>query len=459
MNFFIQNSDSCSFAIITKDFKITYEDLEKNLHSSVSLSSPYHILDGDRDLIDYVNLLKSYFLEKPYVPVSSKFSLRRIDLLKQILAETDLVVLNDLAYIIFTSGTTGDPKGVPITRSQLHSYADTLRDLYAPTSDDRVIQIADLSFDLSVMELALAWPNGAALCVVPSQHTLMAPRYAQDMGVTIWVSVPSVVSMSHKAGLLKPNSLPNIRLALFCGEALTYQAIRAFSLAAPNARLVNTYGPTEATVSVTHFEIDRNLLVDERPADPLLSVMPLGFPDPGVELGLFNPDANEMALGDGELCISSERVTRGYINNPDLNATKFFMHAGKRWYRTGDLAFYSDQYGYCYKGRTDRQIKLKGYRIELQDIESALRTAAKTDLVCVVSYPVLDDGAIQDLVGVVVKSPLEEFDPNEIKKSLETILPSYMVPSKILLIDEMPLSVNGKIDFKAVQSWVSQSLS
>ena len=140
------------------------------------------------------------------------------------------------------------------------------------------------------------------------------------------------------------------------------------------------------------------------------------------------------------------------------NTKRFFQSDGKHWLRTGDLAEYTDLYGYCYRGRADRQIKLKGYRIELQDIESALRTAAKTDLVCVVSYPVLDDGAIQDLVGVVVKSPLEEFDPNEIKKSLETILPSYMVPSEILLIDEMPLSVNGKIDFKAVQEWVKVHL-
>lgn len=415
-------------------------------------------IDGSKSVENYKKIAFSLALNYPYIPLNPKYSDVRISNIFSIVSNLGSL-LKDFAYIIFTSGTTGDPKGIPISNGQLEEYVDVLRSLYFTSASDRVIQIADLSFDLSVMEVCLAWPNGAALCVVPSKNVLMAPRYAQDLDATIWVSVPSVVSMSYAAGLLEPNSLPNIRLALFCGEALTYKAIRAFSLAAPNARLVNTYGPTEATVSVTHFEIDRSWLVSELPQDPLLEIMPIGYPDPGVELALFATDMIAPNKHEGELCISSNRVTSGYLNNPELNAEKFFMHGGRRWYRTGDLAFYSDRYGYCYKGRTDRQIKLKGYRIELQDIESALRTATKTDLVCVVPYPVLVDGAIQDLVGVVVKSPFEEFDPNEIKKSLQIILPSYMVPSKILLIDEMPLSINGKIDFKAVQSWVSQSLS
>ena len=448
-----------TIAVLSADSVLKYEEIFDQAPSVAKEKNPYFLIRGNRDMKDFVELASTWILNCPYIPLNPKFSEERTRAITSALEQISDDELTGLAYIIFTSGTTGEPKGVPIARSQLHSYANVLRALYAPTPDDRVIQIADLSFDLSVMELSLAWPNGAALCVVPSQHTLMAPRYAQDMGVTIWVSVPSVISMSHKAGLLKPNSLPDVRLALFCGEALTYHAIRAFSLAAPNARLVNTYGPTEATVSVTHFEIDRKLLVDEQPADPLLSVMPLGFPDPGVELGLFNPGANEMALGDGELCISSERVTSGYINNPDLNATKFFMYGGKRWYRTGDLAFYSDQYGYCYKGRTDRQIKLKGYRIELQDIESALRKAAKTDLVCVVPFPVLPDGSIQDLVGVVATSLPMILDVDSIKEGLADILPSYMVPAKVLSIAEMPLSINGKVDFKAVQEWVKERLS
>ena len=449
-----------SIALSYLDQEITYQSLYERatqlVESDSFASPPFISIPGERTLDEYVSIAACWISGKPYVPLNPKFSSSRS---QEILAQLDTISpekLHGLSYIIFTSGTTGSPKGVPIHQTQVAQYALAMRKNINSLSTDVMLQIHDFSFDYSVMELVMAWTNGAKLIHVPTDKVVMTPRYIQDNDVTIWMSVPSLASMGHKLGLMPPNSLPTLKVAIFSGEALNYETVRQFSMAAPNAKLLNLHGITEATVTDTYFEVDRSMLVNDTSPNSFYDVIPMGWPHDGIEMGLVNPNSSESVNGVGELCIAGKQVTSGYLNNPDLNTKRFFQSDGKHWLRTGDLAEYTDLYGYCYRGRADRQIKLKGYRIELQDIESALRTATKTDLVCVVPYPILNDGTIQDLVGVVTKPPSGEFDPNKIKKSLETILPSYMAPSKILLIDEMPLSVNGKIDFKAVQNWVSQ---
>jgi acyl-CoA synthetase (AMP-forming)/AMP-acid ligase II len=422
-------------------------------------SKSYIVLNGDRSIEEYATIYACWLFSKPYIPLNPKFSdIRKAEILSQVF-DLEPKVFDDLAYIIFTSGTTGKPKGVPIHQSQIAQYALAMQKNIAPNSSDSLLQIHDFSFDYSVMELVVAWTNGAKLIHVPTDKAVMTSRYVQDHEITLWMSVPSLASMGHKLGLLSENSLPSLRVAIFSGEALNYETIRNFSKAAPNAKLLNFHGITEATVTDTYFEIERNLLVNEAPPHPAYQVIPMGWPHYGVEIDLFDPELPKIADGVGELCISGKQVTDGYLNNPELNVQRFFEFEGKRWLRTGDLATFTQQYGYCYRGRADRQIKLKGYRIELQDVESALRNAAKTDLVCVVPYPVLNDGSIEGLVGVVSISASFEFDFDLIKKTLLEILPSYMVPSHILSIDEMPLSVNGKVDFKVVQEWVKSHIS
>ena len=420
-------------------------------------SEAFHIINGKQTIDEYIQILASFVSGKPFVPLNPKFPKDRVEkilhstreALKQNLASHQ----ESLAYIIFTSGTTGDPKGVPISNSQIVRYCTTLQTILSPNSDDRVLQLGDFSFDISVMAMIMTWPHGAQLCSVQPAHILMAPRYAQEQEITIWLSVPSVVSLAAKAGLLPPNSLPSIRLAIFGGEALPYETVRMFSQAAPNARIMNFWGPTEGTISLSHFEIDPALLLSDRPPNADLAIMPIGHPHPGVALALWDHQAEAFTVSPGELCACSDQLTTGYLNRPDLTEAQFFFHQGKRWYRTGDLAKWDDRYGYCYLGRIDRQIKFKGYRIELQDCEVALRQASGCDQVCVLPWPTSADGSVRGLLGFIAAPSLER---EEILRKLAALLPDYMIPSQLILLDELPLNISGKIDFKALEAKASE---
>jgi acyl-CoA synthetase (AMP-forming)/AMP-acid ligase II len=417
----------------------------------------YCLISGTGGLNNFVEIIACWLSQKPYIPLNPKFSTSRTNHILAQLYGINWSQLPGLAYIIFTSGTTGIPKGVPINGDQLIRYINAFNLIVKTTLDDRVMLSYDLSFDASYLPILSAWSNGASLCVIPSDKTLMATRYVGDLAISIWHSVPSVAAMSHQAGLLDPESLPSLRYAIFGGEALSLGLVKLFQSAAPHSQVINAYGPTEATIAASYYQITPHDLLSISEDNPFLNPIPLGMPYEGVSLEIYSVDSNSLTSGIGELCIGGAQVTSGYLSS-NLNKDAFFEDGGIRWYRTGDLALWDDRYGYCYKGRIDRQIKFKGYRIELQDIESALRAAANSDLVCAVPYPVLDDGSIQALVGVVAKSLSGQIEVDSVMLGLKEILPSYMVPSKILVIDDMPLSLNGKIDFKVVQEWVKVQL-
>ncbi|NTV09230.1 MAG: D-alanine--poly(phosphoribitol) ligase [Zoogloea sp.] len=348
----------------------------------------------------------------------------------------------ELAYIIFTSGSTGVPKGVPITFSNLLAYLDNVQACYPQYESDRWAQISDFSFDASVHEIGLAWASGATLCVIPANGALMWPRYVSELAVTVLLAVPSAVMLSKRSGVLKEGSLPSVRLAFLGAEALPLGTVRHLAEAAPNSRIVNLWGPTEATVSFTHFPVDISAGLPE--------VIPIGLPYPNQHLALWDEHGEPV----GEACIgqlyqAGSQVTAGYWRNPQLNESSFVLRDGLRWYRTGDLAIWDARHGYCYMGRVDRQIKLKGFRVELQDCESAIRTVTGRDSVCVLPWPKSETGVALGLAAVVGGAPM---DPEAIKAALRERLPSYMVPERILFIDQFPLNTNGKVDLKALQS-------
>jgi amino acid adenylation domain-containing protein len=348
---------------------------------------------------------------------------------------------DDGAYIIFTSGTTGKPKGVPITGNNLAVYLANLEALFDVTPNDRIAHLSDLSFDLSVHEIFMTWANGAALCCIPQSSALIASRYVEEDGITIWVSVPSTISLAHKAGTLGPDSMRSIRLAFFCGEALSLTTTRYFAEAAPKAEIINLWGPTETTVSFSYFRID--------PAQPLPDIIPIGRPYPGQLLDIADADGMPLDQGQiGELLAAGSQVTQGYWQSPELNEDKFLVRDGRRWYRTGDLAVWDERFGYCYKGRVDRQVKIKGHRIELQECESAIREIGAWDFVCVVPGPKSEDGTALGLVAFVCA---ESVDAAGLKESLGKKLPPYMIPERVVTLRDFPLNANGKVDYKALE--------
>jgi D-alanine--poly(phosphoribitol) ligase subunit 1 len=331
-----------------------------------------------------------------------------------------------LAYIMFTSGSTGQPKGVPIAASNLAAYVANLSALAPFDETDRVVQTVETTFDLSVHDMALTWTAGAMLAVVPEASAPLGPRFVRQLKLTSWLSVPSVAAQANNLKLLAADAMPTLRTSFFCGEALPTAIAETWRAAAPNSSLFNIYGPTEATIAFSAFDFtDRALTGD---------VVPLGFPIGNEEMRI---GAND------EILLSGAQVFDGYLLNPAKTAEALIEIEGRRWYRTGDRGGYDDEVGFTFGGRMDAQIKLRGYRVELGDVEAALRHASGSALAAVVPNDAIADSTFNSITAFVAGSTLSEV---AIEAGLRERLPSYMLPARIVLLDAMPKNSNDKID-------------
>lgn len=345
------------------------------------------------------------------------------------------------AYMMFTSGTTGTPKGVRVLERNLLAYLDGIAPIAAIGPGDRATHFFDLSFDLSVHDIFVTLVAGAELCVLPKSQSMAVTEFARSRRLTHWFSVPSLAAFCDRLGQLTPAALPDLRSVLFCGEALAVSVMRRFREAAPQARIWNIYGPTEATIAFTAYEVKQ--------PDGLegLAVVPIGLPI-GQEKIRLDALEDPAQPGAAELFLGGRQVTPGYMNNPEQNATRFGESAGMRWYRTGDVVRLSEAHGILFLGRVDDQVKINGYRVELQEVDAVLRQAAETPEVAAVPWPVSASGQADQVVGFVVSSGIAQA---EIRKRCQAQLPAYMVPRKIIFLDRLPLTVSGKIDRKALR--------
>ncbi len=348
----------------------------------------------------------------------------------------------DTAYLLFTSGSTGVPKGVAVSQSNAVAYMEYAAKRFGMHNRDRCSQNFDLTFDLSVHDLFTCWDAGATLCPYAEQ-TLTPATLIEEKELTCWFSVPSVAMFASKLGLLEPGAFPSLRWSLFCGEALSASLAAAWQGAANKSILENLYGPTEATIAITYYRWDS----DTSPAECVRGLVPIGWPFDGQQVCAVNDDLAPVPVGEsGELCLGGSQVTRGYLNDPEKTAKSFvrLQHTGDQvWYRTGDLVRQDERGCLFYLGRRDFQVKVNGYRVELQEIDLVLREAARTELAVAIPWP-LSDGSASGIVGVISGS-----DPardQQIIAACETRLPRYMVPSRIYHFPQIPLNVNGKID-------------
>jgi amino acid adenylation domain-containing protein len=343
-----------------------------------------------------------------------------------------------LAYLFFTSGSTGRPKGVPINHANVLAYLCGIRSFCTFAPGDRVMQLFDLSFDLSVHDLLLTWMAGACLYSIPENSVLLSTRIVQEFEITHWLSVPSTAGWLKQAKQLRPGTLPSLRHSFFCGEALPGSVAQAWSEAAPNSAVYNIYGPTEATIAISWYRFQQSA---ELPA-----VVPLGFPLPGQALGLFTPEGTR-ADGMGEICLSGSQVMSGYWENRHLTEERFFEAENARWYRTGDLGRFDPEHGFLYAGRADHQVKIRGYRVELQEIEHVVRELAQADLVAVLPWSqevgAMPTGCIAFVQGL---GRSQEIIITEARQRL----PEYMVPLAVVSIEDMPVNINGKVDYKVL---------
>lgn len=356
----------------------------------------------------------------------------------------------DLAYIIFTSGTTGTPKGVMVTNGNVAAFLAALRERYAFGSDDRVAQANELSFDNSVFDVFNAWSCGASLHVVPATQAMGPLRFMQNREITVWFSVPSIAIFMQRMNMLVPGALPSLRYSAFAGEALPVATARAWRAAALHSILDCLYGPTETTVVCTGDRFSDGVHVTEG-----RGIVSIGKPFPGMEARILDESLNIVPRGSpGELAFSGSQVARGYFCNAGQTADRFRLLDGNVWYLTGDLAYQDSEGLYHHLGRTDNQVKVNGYRVELEEVEAHLRAVCGADSVAVVAWP-MEHGTAAGLVAFVSGV---EAGIGEIREGMKARVPAYMVPSRVHCLPSLPANANGKCDRKELVRLLERSV-
>lgn len=361
---------------------------------------------------------------------------------------------NAPAYMMFTSGSTGEPKGIMVSHKNLHSYVNYMVEKYEFDCRDRISQAPDISFDLSIHDICTAFYSGGCLCVLPKEVLTFPHKFINDLQLTAWLSVPSIGMFMDDQKLLLPGSLPTLRLSFFCGEGLPTKLATNWKKAAINSRVINCYGPTEATIMCTSHEWE----LGKEANNSFNGLVSIGKPFDKMEMKIVD-NGMEVNTGDvGELYLHGDQVVDGYYRDSILTKEKF-VTLSKRdqrtWYRTGDLVKKDDKENYFFVGRIDDQMQIRGNRVEMLAIDSVLRDAVGHSMV--VSIPVMSKNTniAEDIVAFSAKSD-PSIDEEKIIRICRENLPNYMVPSKIYFVNELPINQNGKINKKILFDKVNE---
>jgi amino acid adenylation domain-containing protein len=381
------------------------------------------------------------------------------------LAALPPVAVDDIAYLLFTSGSTGQPKGVPVTHGNVVAFLDVVARRYAIAPSDRFSQTFDQTFDLSVFDLFLPWSTGASVYAMRPIDLLAPARFVAQHALTIWFSVPSVPALMRRKGFLRPASMPSLRWSLFCGEPLPQKTAEDWQAAAPGSIVENLYGPTELTIACFAYRWSP----ERSPAECRDGLVPIGRPFPGLAAAVIDDRDQVSPEGEpGELWVSGPQTVPGYWRNAATTAARFVVRddlaAGtKRFYRTGDRVVRLPSGDYAYLGRVDNQVKVLGFRVELGDVEAALRAAPGVVEAVAVAWPLEAGGAATGLVAFITGhgghggSGDPAIDPSAVLASVRAAVPDYMVPRELRIVGELPLNANGKVDRRALLAELARS--
>jgi D-alanine--poly(phosphoribitol) ligase subunit 1 len=328
--------------------------------------------------------------------------------------ETRALSPDDLAYILFTSGTTGLPKGVMISHGNVLSYVEAQAERHPTEPGGRYSQFSDLTFDASTHDLYVCWRNHGCLYVPAYQDAPYLADFIREHAITHWNCVPSLLALMWQFRKLSPNAFPTLRVTLLGGEALPKALVQAWKRAAPNSEVINGYGPTETTVIMLTFAFSPEFLASDAE-----QAVPLGPPLPGTECVIVDPELVPVPPGArGELLIGGGQVGLGYRSANPLDRERFFERdypgkSARRWYRTGD-AVSDGPLGVMYHGRLDTQIKIRGNRIEVQEVEHVVLAACTGGQCAVIPWPLDADGKPEGLVAFVQSPEETGVDENRI---------------------------------------------
>jgi amino acid adenylation domain-containing protein len=350
--------------------------------------------------------------------------------------------LDELAYILYTSGSTGKPKGVMLSHRNAVSFVDWCSDVFSPLDDERFSSHAPFHFDLSILDIYVPIKHGATLVIfgheLGKKPARLAPMIAEQQ-ITSWYSAPSILSLLVRFGNLSRCDFSSLRRILFAGEVFPVRHLRALKELIPHPCYYNLYGPTETNVC-TYHEIPATIPIER--TEPY----PIGKLCTHCEGRVVDADGCDAARGQtGELCIAGPSVTSGYWGMPEQTENAFRHADGKRWYRTGDIVEEENDGVFVYRGRLDRMVKKRGYRVELGEIEA-----------CLYRHPAVRQAAVvalQDTDGMRIKA----FVSTESGQKLSLIalkmfcaeqLPIYMVPDLFEFRDTLPTTSTDKMDYQ-----------
>ena len=462
-----------ALAVIGSDFELTWTEFEKAVEefsvvlvdNQVHLSESPVLLFGHKSANMMVAVYACMSLEIPYIPIDEIYPKDRIEKVKEIakvnwiinttnsalnfkdageiqLLETTADVLSfpeelvevkeqssdPLVYLIFTSGSTGEPKGVQISSEAVQSFTRWMTSDFGFSETDVFINTALLSFDLSVFEVMTFGAIGGTILLndktTNSDPQKLIDRVEKYAG-TVWVSTPSFALLYAR---MEPFSvMKSIHSFLFCGEVLANPLAKNL-LANYKTRVLNTYGPTEATVATTLVDITFEIVAAH---DPL----PVGS----------SKKESELIIENGEIIIKGPNVSLGYLNRPDLNTEKFIEIDGERAFKTGDEGRLENGMLF-FNGRNDDLVKLHGYRIELNEINATILKL--TSIENSATLALRRNGEVKKIVSLVQLKDQIELSKDEISDFLAQHLPSYMIPSDVKFVGDIPLNQNGKADKK-----------
>lgn len=500
------------FAQVQPDFPVydilgqvhTYGDLKKDSDSLAAHidrlglpdKSPVVVFGGQEYemLATFVALTKS---GHAYIPIDSHSALERVAAIVEVAEPSLIIAINDFPladvtapifsaeqvqtafregapyelshpvqgddnyYIIFTSGTTGKPKGVQISHNNLLSFTNwmiTDKEFATPERPQMLAQ-PPYSFDLSVMYWAPTLALGGTLFALPSAVTQDFKQLFDtilSLPIAIWTSTPSFADMALLSDDFNSQKLPQLTHFYFDGEELTVKTAQKLRDRFPQARIINAYGPTEATVALSAVAVTDEMLQN-------CKRLPIGYTKADSPTFVIDEEGQKVPNGQqGEIIVCGPAVSKGYLNNPEKTAEAFFEFEGLPAYHTGDVGSMTDEGLLLYGGRMDFQIKFNGFRIELEDVSQNLNKSKYIEsAVAVPRYN--KDHKVQNLLAYVILKDgvAEQFEreidiTKAIKEDLQDIMMSYMMPSKFLYRETLPLTPNGKIDIKGLISEVNK---
>lgn len=363
----------------------------------------------------------------------------------------DTVIDTDILYVMFTSGSTGAPKGVIVTHRAVIDYMDWLTDTFAFDENTVFGNQAPFYFDNSVLDIYSTLANGCETIIIPEEKFLSGMRlctFLKDEGVNTIFWVPSAMALAANSGALEKVPLGQLKKVLFAGEVMPVRLLNIWRKHIPDALYANLYGPTEIAVDCTCYIVDREFDDTEN--------LPIGMACRNTGILVLNEKNEPAVMGEiGELCVRGSCLAHGYYGDPVRTQTAFVQNPlndkyPEKIYRTGDLVQYNDRGELLFIGRKDHQIKHRGYRIELGEIETAASSAPGVKSCCAI----YDD----ERKRIVIYAAPEALDKKALYAHLKHLLPQYMLPGLIMVEKALPLNKNGKIDRQVLKGRLKEGL-